>query len=351
MSRISRVPYKLNTGNIPPLTEKEIQMVLRAADELIGVGGRTMLAKILKGSRDKRVLERGLDKCPAYGFYKNLTLEEVTYRADWMIAEGYLQIEYSAHLPVLVFSEKGWAIEEETYAKELYQRFCVEMKENRTDIVGEMQTVNRQVVFDVLEKIRASGNDSFLPMLKIWKEREVRKVRERISSVENSLRQPSKKEEPVIRKASKDDWREIMNLIQKAARKVYPQYYPESVSEVLCMLYDRKQIQREILEGRLWALWHGGRITGVGSLEENRIFGLYTLPGNKNEEYSSWLIRRLEEHLNGKYEKAEIEAYLPDCYSCEKAGYRTVRHERFFLIKDTVLVYAVMEKTLPQPKK
>ncbi|WP_050900463.1 hypothetical protein [Paenibacillus elgii] len=36
------------------LTNEEIRAVLRAADEIIGQGGRTLLAKILKGSRDKK---------------------------------------------------------------------------------------------------------------------------------------------------------------------------------------------------------------------------------------------------------------------------------------------------------
>ena len=33
----------------------DIKAILRAADELIGTGGRTMLSRILKGSKDKKV--------------------------------------------------------------------------------------------------------------------------------------------------------------------------------------------------------------------------------------------------------------------------------------------------------
>lgn len=36
------------------LPEADIRAILRAADELIATGGRTLLAKILKGSREKK---------------------------------------------------------------------------------------------------------------------------------------------------------------------------------------------------------------------------------------------------------------------------------------------------------
>ena len=69
-SRKQRVKYHLNSGGITHLDFHEIKAILRAADELIATGDRTILAKILKGSRDKKLLEYGLDQCPAYGFYR-----------------------------------------------------------------------------------------------------------------------------------------------------------------------------------------------------------------------------------------------------------------------------------------
>jgi hypothetical protein len=43
-----------------------------------------MLSKILKGSKDKKLLEKGLDHCPSYGYYKHLSIEEITKIVDWM---------------------------------------------------------------------------------------------------------------------------------------------------------------------------------------------------------------------------------------------------------------------------
>ena len=46
----------LDAGEIRDLPMEDIRMVLRGADELISTGGRSMLAKILKGSKDKKIL-------------------------------------------------------------------------------------------------------------------------------------------------------------------------------------------------------------------------------------------------------------------------------------------------------
>ena len=58
-----------------------------------------------------------------------------------------------------------------------------------TSIISEMKDVNRLVVFSVLEKIRASKNAEFIPLLEQWKAVEVRKVREQIERVQKSLGQ------------------------------------------------------------------------------------------------------------------------------------------------------------------
>ena len=186
--RKPRVQYTLDSGNIKQLSDEEISTILRAADELIATGGRNMLVKILKGSKDKKLLEYGLQNCPAYGFYDRLTLAEISFRVDWTIKKGYLRIDYNGRLPMLVFSEKGWEIERETFAEELFQRFRQDVKERNAGVIFEMKDVNRQVVFDMLEKIRNTGDAGCIPLLEAWKIMEVRKVRERIGNVIGTLR-------------------------------------------------------------------------------------------------------------------------------------------------------------------
>lgn len=185
--KVRRVPVVLDAGEIKDLPQEDIRMILRGADELISTGGRSMLAKILKGSKDKKIFEYKLNECPAYGYYQDMKLDDISKCIDWMIKEDYLRIEYDYRLPLLVFSEKGWQIEKETFAQELYQRMCLDVEEKKARVIFEMKEVNRQVVMCVLDKIEKDGTKEFLPYLEAWKMLEVKKVAARIAEVENKI--------------------------------------------------------------------------------------------------------------------------------------------------------------------
>ena len=185
MAKRQRIRYELNTGEITKLQPEEIRVILRAADEMIVTAGRSMLVKVLKGSKDKKVLEYKLDECPSYGYYHDLTMEEIGKRVDYMIVKRYLRIEYSGRLPMLVFTDKGWEIECETYTSEWVCRFkeVVESKVLRLDMFEELKTVNREGVFAMLDKIKEIGDKRYIPVLKTWQKGEVRKVRQKIEGV------------------------------------------------------------------------------------------------------------------------------------------------------------------------
>lgn len=185
--KVRRVPVSLDAGEIKDLPQEDIRMILRGADELISTGGRSILAKILKGSKDKKIFEYKLNECPAYGYYQDMKLDDISKCIDWMIKKDYLRIEYDYRLPLLVFSEKGWQMEKETFAQEIYQRMCLDVKENKARVIFEMKEVNRQVVMRVLDKIEKDGTEEFLPYLEAWKMLEVKKVAARIAEVENKI--------------------------------------------------------------------------------------------------------------------------------------------------------------------
>ncbi len=185
--KVRRVPVVLDAGEIKDLPQEDIRMILRGADELISTGGRSMLAKILKGSKDKTIFKYKLNECPAYGYYQDMKLDDISKCIDWMIKKDYLRIEYDYRLPLLVFSEKGWQIEKETFAQELYQRMCLDVEEKKARVIFEMKEVNRQVVMCVLDKIEKEGTEEFLPYLEAWKMLEVKKVAARIAEVEKKI--------------------------------------------------------------------------------------------------------------------------------------------------------------------
>lgn len=116
-----------------------------------------------------------------------MKLDDIAKCIDWMIKKDYLRIEYDYRLPLLVFSEKGWQIEKETFAQELYQRMCLDVEEKKARVLFEMKEVNRQVVMCVLDKIEKDGTEEFLPYLEAWKMLEVKKVAARIAEVEKKI--------------------------------------------------------------------------------------------------------------------------------------------------------------------
>ena len=186
--KVRRVPVVLDAGEIKDLPQEDIRMILRGADELISTGGRSMLAKILKGSKDKKIFEYKLNECPAYGYYHDLKLADIMHYIDWMIDEDYLRIKYDGRLPLLVFSDEGWEIEKETFAKELYQQFCLDVKENNPRVIHKLIKVNRKVILRILDIIEEEGNKEFIPCLEAYKKIETKRIGRRIIEVEKTIK-------------------------------------------------------------------------------------------------------------------------------------------------------------------
>lgn len=184
MSRKPRVHYTLSDLKDQTAPSKEdIEKILRAADEIIFTAGRSMLAKILKGSKDKKVLGNHLDSCPSYGYYKDLTLEKITKIVDWMLANDYLDINYNGRLPMIIFSEKGWETYKPVYVEELYNCILnVNIDEpKQDDLVERLKGTNREVIKLLLLKIGESKNIGFINFLRKWESSEVKKVRHMIN--------------------------------------------------------------------------------------------------------------------------------------------------------------------------
>jgi len=189
MSRkVRRVPYRLDPKGIKELPFEEIVAILRAADELIMTGGRSLLSKILKGSREQKVLELRLDECPVYGYYKQLTLPEILTRIDWMILNGYLQIQYDHRLPLLKYTPKGWEIERETFAEELLREFDEMVASGKQHFDMEyLKDRNRGMILLLLDKMEETGNPKYIPLLSAWEKIDYQKVQKRIRQVVRKL--------------------------------------------------------------------------------------------------------------------------------------------------------------------
>jgi len=183
MSRkIRRVRYSLEPQK-KELSVFELKTILRGADELIMKGGRSLLAKILKGSRDKTLKEKKLDKCPVYGSFRELALREITAKVDRAIVDGYLDIEYDYRLPLLVFTDRGWEIEMDTYSDELLKGFDLMIEKGMLLDMCYLKGRNRPMIFLFLDKVAATKNSKYIPLLRVWEKIDYRKIIAKINWV------------------------------------------------------------------------------------------------------------------------------------------------------------------------
>ncbi|OMF83809.1 hypothetical protein BK146_32760 [Paenibacillus sp. FSL R7-0333] len=172
--------YPLNT----PLPRPELLAILQAADEIIGAGGRTLLAKILKGSKEKKLLELGLDHTPAYGFYRELTMEQTMEKVDVLIKAGYLKTGLYGKLPMIEFTVYGWTVRRERVAEELLREWEKWLDQGITPVSMEyLKERNRGMILLFLFKILCSGDRKYIPFLQQWEPIEFRKVRAEIRQV------------------------------------------------------------------------------------------------------------------------------------------------------------------------
>ncbi len=170
------------------MPEPEIRVILRAADDIIATGGRTLLSKILKGSKDRKLLELGLDRNPSYGFYKDLALAEIMDKVNRMIATGYLDTEKRGKLPMIVFSPLGWVIERERHAEEFLQEWDRWIESEITPISMEyLKERNRGMILLFLYKILCTGNTKYIPFLTLWEGIDFKKVQAEIRKVIDAL--------------------------------------------------------------------------------------------------------------------------------------------------------------------
>ena len=189
MSRRSRpVRVELNARGLKEVPDDELHAILRGADGIIGRGGRSLLTKILRGSKSKAVLDHELDRSPVHGYFREISNEDTLARIDWAILNKYLRLEYSDRLPFLVFTDKGWEIAREIRANELLNDIDKAIIKGPPYSMEHLKDRDRGMILLLLDKIEASGNPRFVPPLRAWKKLDYKKVQTRINQVIQRLK-------------------------------------------------------------------------------------------------------------------------------------------------------------------
>ena len=109
--------------------------------------GASVVARTLRGSRDKRILEMGLDSLPTYGLMKDHGRSEIHSMLDHLEAEGYIQSEQEYQ--TLFLTQKA--------ARVLFHGEQVMMKMERQIQPSQEEkrlTAENADLFDVLKELR-----------------------------------------------------------------------------------------------------------------------------------------------------------------------------------------------------
>ncbi len=183
MSRHDRppIPVVLTLPAEAP-TPAEVDAILQAADGIVGRGGRSGLALVLKGSGSQKVRQQGWDQSPAYGALSRCTVAEITTKVDWCIHHRWLRIEYERGIPLLYFTERGWQRVKTLWVQRLLAQFAAWQEANAwQQLWPQMEHVQREIKLLLLETIAQGRRCDLIPALHACKAHEVKKVRQAIN--------------------------------------------------------------------------------------------------------------------------------------------------------------------------
>ncbi|WP_438311360.1 DNA helicase RecQ [Sporosarcina sp. FA9] len=85
---------------------EDVQKVLSCVIRMGQRFGKTMIAQVLTGSRNKKVFEFGFEKLSTYGILKERSARDVSEFIEFIISEGYLGVE-NGQFPTIYVSEQG----------------------------------------------------------------------------------------------------------------------------------------------------------------------------------------------------------------------------------------------------
>ncbi len=146
--------------------------------------------------------------------------------------------------------------------------------------------------------------------------------------------------------ATKQELREIYDVVQQTIKAIYPKYYPTEVVDFFSELHSEDAILKDIENGYVSVLKVDGEIIATGCFVENHITRVYVLPEYQKKGYGTFIVKNIESQIAKKFNSAYLDASLPAAALYEKLGYKTTKHEKYPVENEVILTYEIMEKEL-----
>ena len=153
----------------------EAQKILSCVYRMEGRYGTTLVSQVLSGSRNKKVLNFGLDRLSTYGIMKDHTEKDIKQRISFLIAEGYLTLTESQYpvvrltkksLPVLKGKEKVYSLENIKVIKNVEENIHSELFESLRELRKRIAVEKKVPPYVVFADTALKEMSTYLPTTK-----------------------------------------------------------------------------------------------------------------------------------------------------------------------------------------
>lgn len=124
----------------------EVQKIFSCIVHMKQKYGGVLIAEVLRGSKNKRVLSLNFDKLSTYGIIKNYTIEEIKNLISLLIAEEYLGLTES-EFPVVILKNKAITVlkgKEQVFQK-LEKKRQKQKVEISSSLFDELRAVRKEI--------------------------------------------------------------------------------------------------------------------------------------------------------------------------------------------------------------
>ncbi|MFC4320421.1 DNA helicase RecQ [Litchfieldia salsa] len=126
--------------------------------------GKTLVAQVLKGSKNKRITQFNFMKLSTYGLLKNKTEKDIVDMIDFLAAEGYIELT-SGQYPVLTLDKKAYLV------------FKGDLQVIRKVQMNQRQLVEDNQLFEELRALRKQiSEEENLPPYIVFSDRTLREM-------------------------------------------------------------------------------------------------------------------------------------------------------------------------------
>lgn len=176
----------------PPLSEFELRLILETADAMVYEAGRSTLVLALRGSKNKKLEKFKNEYLPGFGYYRELSEEEVLARVDQLIHRDLLKIDTTREgFPLLGLTPQGLELTEGWAA----ERWLAELREHFDDTTpylpsfshNRMPNRNLRTLMRMLDTLESEHNPACIPFLTHWREHETARIRGRLDLILKKL--------------------------------------------------------------------------------------------------------------------------------------------------------------------